>query len=110
MIETVAGVLWAPWLSVTVRLAVQVQVEYVWGIEFGTAPVPLLEVPSPKSSVQDAIEPSGSELPLPLNVTGSGTGPLVLFDVRTAVGAMSVLKVASSPYPAPLSACVATTW
>ena len=97
LIATVAGVLCAPWLSVTVRLAVQVQVEYVWGIELGTGAVAARRrLPSPKSSVHDAIEPSGSELPEPSNVTVSGSAAAcVLFAVSTAVGGTSVLPLRS---------------
>ena len=61
-------------------------------------PVPPVDWPSPKVSVQVAREPgNASWLAEPSKVTMSGVGPLVLSATSAAVGGVFVANVRSAP-------------
>src|ERR1051326_6516777 len=70
-------------------------------------------VPSPKSNRYDAIEPSGSNDPAPLAVTGSGAMPPLRRTVNTAtgawLGAVTVTTAEAEPVAPWLSVTVSRT-
>ena len=89
----------APSSSVTVSLAVYVPGRVAVLLARRRRAVAAGDVlPSPKSSVQDAMLPSESELPEPLKVTLSGALPVagVGDDVSTALGATFAFELTAS--------------